>query len=123
MITSKVKGNDVEFVKDKWFYKNTNVQVADFDGKKCFNCKRTVTPVEVTIIASKSHTGKEHKKVCPIDSCISSIVNALESGGVKMFGSCCGHGDIDGSILLADGRRLIIKNGNDKNNKRSNELL
>lgn len=42
-----------------------------------------------------------------IDSCIAPIVDALNRGGIATIGSCCGHGK-SGSILLADGRELLI---------------
>ncbi len=48
------------------------------------------------------------RKTCPIDRCIAPIVAALEAGGVKMLGSCCGHGESPGSIRLVDGRELTI---------------
>jgi len=47
----------------------------------------------------------------PIDSCIASIVKALDDGGIFMSGSCCGHGKNDGIILLQDNRTIIIKQG------------
>lgn len=43
-----------------------------------------------------------------IDSCIAEIVDALNRGGVRTIGSCCGHGKGDGDVLLADGRRLVV---------------
>lgn len=44
-----------------------------------------------------------------IDSCIAAIVDALNKGGVRTTGSCCGHGKSHGDILLADGRALVIR--------------
>ena len=65
--------------------------------------------VRVKIAADLSHTGKESWKDTKIDSCISDIVSALQSGGIDMRASCCGHGKTSGSILLQDGRKLIIE--------------
>jgi hypothetical protein len=48
-------------------------------------------------------------KTAPIDRCIAPIVAALQAGGINMRASCCGHGAGDGSIDLADGRRLVVK--------------
>ena len=48
-------------------------------------------------------------KVQCIDFCISHIVAALNAGGVETVASCCGHNKMDGDIILADGRDLIIK--------------
>jgi len=44
-----------------------------------------------------------------IDSCIASIVEALNKSGIRTIASCCGHGKIDGSIILADGRELLVR--------------
>ena len=43
-----------------------------------------------------------------IDSCILSIVMALNAAGMRTIASCCGHGKQPGNIALADGRELII---------------
>jgi len=66
--------------------------------------------VFVTIPASLSYGKGQYKKLTPIDSCITTLVAALENGNILMRGSCCGHGKGDGEILLEDGRRLVIKN-------------
>lgn len=66
------------------------------------------TMVEVTIPEDLSCTGEERIKACAIDSCIAPIVEALERGGIKMRGSCCGHNRGVGDIHLQDGRMLII---------------
>ena len=71
-------------------------------------CNKDVV-VRVKIAADLSRTGKEYWKDTKIDSCISDIVSALQSGGVDMRASCCGHGKADGNILLQDGRKLIIQ--------------
>ena len=48
-------------------------------------------------------------KVQCIDWCIHQIVAALNAGGVRTVASCCGHGKMDGNIILEDGRVLIIR--------------
>jgi Helix-turn-helix domain len=65
--------------------------------------------VDVTVHASHAHEGANTVKTKPIDRCIASIVSALEAAGVVMLGSCCGHGEAEGQIALADGRRIIIQ--------------
>lgn len=45
-----------------------------------------------------------------IDICIASIVAALNACNITTVASCCGHGKIDGSIMLEDGGEIIIKN-------------
>ena len=47
-------------------------------------------------------------KVYGIDWCIHHIVAALNAGGVRTSASCCGHGRMNGNIILEDGRVLII---------------
>ena len=44
-----------------------------------------------------------------IDPCIAHIVAALNAGGILTLASCCGHGKIDGNIILDGERVLIIK--------------
>lgn len=44
-----------------------------------------------------------------VDSCIADIVDALNKGGVLTLACCCGHGKSDGSILLHDGREMVLR--------------
>lgn len=76
-------------------------------------CKET-TSVFVKIPADLSHTGKSRFDNKKIDRCIASLVRALQSGGIDMRASCCGHGTSDGEIILQDGRKLIIMRVDDK---------
>jgi len=72
-------------------------------------CKHgTDETVRVKITAERSPTGKAYYRDMPIDKCIAPIVRALQEGGIDMNGSCCGHGECEGCIALADGRELII---------------
>ncbi len=68
----------------------------------------TTTLVKVTIPARLSYTGKERIKMVGVDSCIASIVKVLNDNGILTDASCCGHGKMFGSIILADGRELLI---------------
>ena len=43
-----------------------------------------------------------------IDRCIHQIVAALNAGGIGTVASCCGHEEMNGNIILEDGRVLII---------------
>ena len=43
------------------------------------------------------------------DPCIAPLVKALNEGGIATVASCCGHGERNGSICLADGRELLIR--------------
>ena len=44
-----------------------------------------------------------------IDFCITDIVTALNAANIVTEASCCGHGKINATILLKDGRTIIIK--------------
>jgi len=44
-----------------------------------------------------------------VDRCIADIITALNRHGIKTIASCCGHGKIDGSIILEDGRHIRIE--------------
>ena len=48
-------------------------------------------------------------RVRSIDRCIAHIVAALNAANVRTVACCCGHGKMDGNIMLEDGRILIIK--------------
>ena len=49
-------------------------------------------------------------RVVGIDYCIADIVAALNAANIPTTASCCGHGETDGTILLEDGREIVIKN-------------
>lgn len=44
-----------------------------------------------------------------IDACIADLVAALNAANITTVASCCGHGAKPGSIMLDDGRELIVK--------------
>ena len=48
-------------------------------------------------------------RVVGVDMCIAKIVAALNAGGIETVASCCGHGEQLGSIILDDGRELVIR--------------
>lgn len=64
--------------------------------------------VYVPIPAELSHTGEFRLDVKPIDRCIASLVQALNAAGIWTASSCCGHGKEPGTILLHDGRKLVV---------------
>jgi hypothetical protein len=70
--------------------------------------------MEITILAHLSHDGQQRQAVKGVDACIANIVQALNGAGVITTSSCCGHGRSDGSILLADGREIIVKTSGGK---------
>jgi hypothetical protein len=53
-------------------------------------------------------------RVRDIDSCIAHLIAALNcSGACRTIACCCGHGNLPGSILLEDGRCLVVMNRED----------
>jgi len=64
--------------------------------------------VLVKIPKDLSCTGYSKMQYTEIDSCIASLVEALQKGCIDMRGSCCGHNKSFGEIYLQDGRMLII---------------
>ncbi|WP_028586674.1 hypothetical protein [Desulfocurvus vexinensis] len=51
---------------------------------------------------------------CDIDLCIADLVAALTAANIRTVMSCCGHGRMDGIIILADGRELVIRGVRDR---------
>lgn len=68
----------------------------------------TTKDLLVPIPAHLSHTGEFRWDTKPVDSCLADIVQALNDAGVYTAGCCCGHGQRPGSIILHDGRELIM---------------
>lgn len=63
----------------------------------------------VPIPANLSYTGQFRWDFKGIDSCIASVVKALNDAKIYTASSCCGHGKADGEIMLHDGRVIIIQ--------------
>lgn len=74
----------------------------------CSSCGRECVVLPLTIPAYLSYTSKERIKDCSIDACIAPIVKALNDGGIITIACCCGHKRGPGSIVLSDGRELIV---------------
>ena len=48
-------------------------------------------------------------RVRAIDSCLALLIATLNTNpDLATIGCCCGHGKMPGSILLADGRALVL---------------
>ena len=70
-------------------------------------CKHgTNRTVWVKVPADLSYPHHIRWKRVKIDSCIADIVQALQTAGIDMRASCCGHGRARGTIHLQDGRIL-----------------
>lgn len=65
--------------------------------------------LDVPIHPDDSYTGQLRRAKKGVDACIADIVEALNQAGIYTRSCCCGHGKQDGSILLHDGRELVIK--------------
>ena len=66
-------------------------------------CKRGNTvKMELPIV------GDFRQGIADIDKCLAPIIKALNDGGVLTTGCCCGHGEIMGYILLANGKYLGV---------------
>ncbi len=63
----------------------------------------------VNVPAHLSHTGAARWAYKPVDRCIAGLVEALNVAGILTAGSCCGHGKGPGSIILQDGRELVVQ--------------
>lgn len=64
--------------------------------------------LRVPMPARLSCTGQFRWATKGVDRCIAPIVAALNAGGILTANCCCGHGRRRGSIVLHDGRTLII---------------
>jgi len=65
--------------------------------------------LRVPVPAWLSADGRRRVRTKAVDECIAPIVMALNAAGIDTIGSCCGHGQRDGEILLEDGRTLIVR--------------
>lgn len=63
----------------------------------CYPCDRVRTPV--VEIGGKPRS---------IDACIVDLVKALNAAGIETIASCCGHLVRLGSIILRDGREIVV---------------
>lgn len=43
-----------------------------------------------------------------VDRCVAPLVVALNAAGFETVASCCGHGHRPGSVILRDGRELVL---------------
>lgn len=78
------------------------------DESRCALCGRQSVPLRVNIPASLSHTGMSRWDVKGIDTCLATIVRALNDAGILTSACCCGHGRSDGTIILQDSRELLV---------------
>jgi len=80
----------------------------DLDGAVMCEWGKT-KKVWLYLPAELSCTGKGCYRFSRIDSCIADIIKALNKGGLKTIGSCCGHGKRTGRIDFMDGRIMEFR--------------
>ena len=67
------------------------------------------TDTKVKLCETRYNSVGKPYDVVFVDKCISGIIQALNDAGIMTIASCCGHGKIDGSIILEDGRELVVR--------------
>jgi len=87
MIKSHNRGHEIQYTGKEWIDCQTGFAFSD--NEPCSHCKKV-----------PGDSG--------IDPCLNNIIKALNDSGIKTIASCCGHGRQPGSIILGDGRELII---------------
>lgn len=61
-----------------------------------------------------AHPRSDGAATAGVDPCIAPIVQALNDAGIQTLASCCGHGHRPGSIVLEDGREILIARSRDE---------
>jgi len=81
MVKSKCRGNDTEFINNKWVYSDTKEPVSEnYKHRPCGHCGKICT--------EEGH-----------DGCLGTLIGAMNA--------CCGHGNIDEAyIQFWDGSRI-----------------
>ncbi len=110
--TGSMGGHPTEWDDDRgiWVYRDTR-ELAPDEARPCTHCDLKQVPVAVVIPRGNSSTGKTRVAIKPVDACVADLVRRLNAGATEPVttASCCGHGNAEGCIILADGRRLIIR--------------
>lgn len=70
-------------------------------------CRRQALTL-LPIPATHSASGIEEWKLKGVDYCLKAKVDEFNSTGQLTLTCCCGHGKVEGEILLQDGRRYPI---------------
>ena len=68
----------------------------------CSRCGQAVVTVSLCHPTSRGFTE------AAVDACLAPFVAALNTGGLQTIASCCGHGDGPGTVILEDGRELLV---------------
>lgn len=68
-------------------------------------CKTASSREEAMVVIERDDDGTP---TIWCDPCIAPLVRALNASGIPTSASCCGHGHRPATIMLADGRELVI---------------
>lgn len=101
MVKSQVNGHDVEFRDNKWAFSKTDKKIDR--GIPCKKCGK-----ECDLVKLQKPRELDGGMFVSVDTCISSLVQALNDSGFKTEAACCGHGNRPGRISLEDGREFFI---------------
>ena len=107
-VISHANGKEVYYSPDEeiWRYTDNNEPVRDMDPCGC--CGENPERMLVNVSAESSSTGRSHWKITEVDACIAPFVEALNNFGILTANCCCGHKKSSGTIILQDGRVLVL---------------
>lgn len=63
------------------------------------------------VVLQRRNEGRISKPAIWCDPCLAPLIKALNDGGLPTVASCCGHGHRPGDVMLADGRTLLVLDG------------
>jgi hypothetical protein len=68
----------------------------------CSSCGKAVVSVPL------SHRTERGFTTASVDACLAEFVQRLNNAGLQTIASCCGHGDGPATVILEDGRELLV---------------
>ena len=71
-------------------------------------CKWHGGTYEGNLPVTLAHPKQNGQQTVHVDACIQPMVQALNDAGFQTLNCCCGHGQRPGSIILEDGREVLI---------------
>ena len=85
-------------------------ETVDSDQRRCPRTGAPCATVDlfVRVLPDDELSRARRHAVKPIDTCVAGVIIALNGVGIGTIGSCCGHGTADMSVLLDDGRELLL---------------
>ena len=61
-----------------------------------------------TLVDLCAPTPVQGRTIIKVDSCIAPLVQMLNDYGIKTTASCCGHGKVEHSGIILDGRNVRV---------------